>query len=565
MTIFIGYDASGNGNNWTANNFDQTESSPAYCNVTDTPTPYLGGGNYAVLNPLATLKGTLSDGNLKVVLGDNDNAVSVSTFELKALDKSYAEFVMTATTASTYYVGVIGYTTTSNRCLYNGSTGNKHINGVATGYGSTWGVGDVIGVAYNNSSGELTFYKNGVSQGAIAFDITSEDAFFCVYDGTSAATSTFVANFGQRPFAYTPPAGFLPLHTGNLPDSTIVDGSKHFDVVTYAGTGVTTHAITSLDFPPSLVWIKARDIAQDHTIYDQVRGVRAQLESNLTAAEVVESAGNGLVSFDSNGFTLDGDTYTYGGINSSGYNYVAWNWKANGTGVTNTAGSITSTVSANPTAGFSIVSYTGTGANATVGHGLGVAPSMIIGKRRNGIADWMVGHSNVNGGTNPFNYYMLLNTTAAQTADSTAWQNTAPTNTVFYLGSGGNVNSNGATNVMYCFAEVESYSKFGSYTGNGSADGPFVYLGFRPAFVIYKKSSASGSDWVMADNKRNTFNVLNKELYANLSAAEGTVDLLDFTSNGFKCRRSHTSQNESGQTYIYMAFAENPFKNALAR
>jgi hypothetical protein len=245
-----------------------------------------------------------------------------------------------------------------------------------------------------------------------------------------------------------------------------------------------------------------------------------------------------------------------GSINASGGTYASWNWLASNTTASNTDGSITSTVSASTTSGFSIVSYTGTGSNATIGHGLGSTLSMIIQKNLTaGTHSWNVYHKNLTSAV----YNLNLNGTFAEFTSATTWNSTAPTSSVFSVGTDTNANESGSGHIAYCFAEKKGFSKFGSWTGNGNADGTFVYTGFKPAFVIYKKSSASGTDWIMVDNKRNTFNVLNKELYSNESASEGTVDLLDFTSNGFKCRRTHTSQNESGQTYIYMAFASEPF------
>ena len=320
----------------------------------------------------------------------------------------------------------------------------------------------------------------------------------------------------------------------------------YFNTKLYSGTG-SAQSITGVNFQPDLVWIKGRNNGNYHRWFDVVRGVPNYIGSNATDAEASDATQ--FTSFDSDGFTLS----TGGATNGSGYTFASWNWLANGTGSSNTDGSITSTVSANTTSGFSIVSYTGTGSAGTLGHGLGSTPKMIIVKCRSDADTWAVYHENV-GATK----YMELDTTAAEQVSTQPWNDTAPASSVFTVGNWSATNGSSRTYIAYCFAEKKGFSKFGSYTGNGSTEGTFVYTGFKPAFVIYKKSSASGSDWIMVDNKRNTFNVLNKELYSNVSTAEGTVDLLDFTSNGFKCRRSHTSQNESGQTYIYMAFAENP-------
>jgi hypothetical protein len=307
---------------------------------------------------------------------------------------------------------------------------------------------------------------------------------------------------------------------------------------------------------PDLVWTKSRSAAFNNVLNDSVRGAQFYLFSNLTNAEVNDSTY--LTSFNSNGFSLGTGNFT------NGTTMVAWQWKANGTpAVTNTAGSITSTVSAGATQGFSIVTYTGTGANATVGHGLGVAPKMIINKDRiNGSVGWDVYHASMN--ASPATGRLQLNTTAAFTTDSTIWNNTAPTSSVFSIGTGSSANINGNSHVVYCFSEVAGFSRFGSYTGNGSADGPFVFCGFRPEFVMVKRTDSTGV-WTIMDAARNTSNVMTNRLYADLSNAEDSDTICDFLSNGFKVRGSLTSWNASGGTYIYMAFAEVPYKNSLAR
>jgi hypothetical protein len=271
-----------------------------------------------------------------------------------------------------------------------------------------------------------------------------------------------------------------------------------------------------------------------------------------------------LSSFDSDGFTSTAGSAGAGSnlyFNNSGTTYVAWQWKANGTGVSNTAGSITSTVSAGVTQGFSVVTYTGTGANATVGHGLGVAPKMVIVKSRTESLSWYVLHGTASAG------YLDLATTGARVADPAMWASTEPTSSVFSLGvQGYSVNNSGATYVAYCFAEVAGYSKFGSYTGNGSADGPFVYCGFRPAYVMVKRTDGTGI-WLMHDTSRGTSNVVTPTIEAQTSNAEFSFAAMDILSSGFKIRldSANTAVNASGGSYIFMAFAENPFKNSLAR
>jgi hypothetical protein len=291
-------------------------------------------------------------------------------------------------------------------------------------------------------------------------------------------------------------------------------------------------------------------------LYDAVRGVQKQLESNNTAAETTETTG--LTAFGSTGFTIG----ALAQMNTSAATYVGWQWNAGGSTVTNTSGSISAQVRANTTAGFSVVTYTGTAANATVGHGLGVAPSMIITKNRDSSTAWWVYHTSL-GNTQ----YLVLNTTAAAVTSSSAWNNTSPTSSVFSIGAANPSNAN--QDVAYCFAAVAGYSAFGSYTGNGSADGPFVYLGFRPRYLLIKSVVVAGGTWVVFDSARSTYNVTGEKLAPNTadsenSGATGIAGGVDFLSNGFKIRLSWGDINTSN-TLIYAAFAENPFKFSNAR
>ena len=332
--------------------------------------------------------------------------------------------------------------------------------------------------------------------------------------------------------------------------TTINKGSSYFNGLAYTGTNTSTAYNNGLDMSTNggLVWLKVRNSTGDHGLFDSVRGTTKRLRSNTTD---VEDTLSGLTSFNSTGFTL-GTAY-----NDTPYTFMSWSWIAGGTGVSNTSGTITSTVSANTTAGFSIVSYTGTGANATVGHGLGVAPKMMIVKNRSAVAQWEVYHVST-GNTSA----MQLSGTGAPDVSSTYWNDTTPTSTLFSIGTGTPTNGSGNNIIAYCFAEVKGYSKFGSYTGNGSTDGTFIYTGFKPAFFLCKRTDTTSSVWFMFDNKRNTFNIVDKDLYANTSDAEATADRMDFLSNGFKCKSTSTSLNASGGTYIYMAFAENPFTSS---
>jgi hypothetical protein len=285
-------------------------------------------------------------------------------------------------------------------------------------------------------------------------------------------------------------------------------------------------------------------------VFDQVRGATVLLTPDSSGAESTNIAT--LTSFDADGFTLG----SHLSVNQTGKNMVAWQWEANGSGSSNEDGSINTTAtSANTTAGFSISTYTGTGSNATVGHGLGVAPKMVIVKRRNAVESWRVWHYNLTDGTK----YLNLENTDAQQTLAAMWNSTVPSSTVVSIGTNASVNASSSTYVMYAFAEIPGYSSFGGYTGNGSTNGTFVYTGFKPAFVILKRTNATGG-WFTYDSKRDPENALTKVLQPDSSAAEvDSIDRLDFLSNGFKLRTSSANNNASGGTFIYMAFAENPF------
>jgi len=546
-------DDSGNNNDWQPNGGITTGST-----VTDTPTPYADGGNYATLNPLETniSGGSISDGNLKAITQAGGSNVVLSTIALPSSSSWYWEVTIDSTSGTigdNSRIGVqVGSATTPSKDVRYYSNGNKSINNSVTAYGSSYAAGDIIGIAVNSDAGSVTFYKNNISQGSISY--TFSDTYFpSITEASGVISITYSVNFGQRPFAYTPPTGFLPLHTGNLPDSAVVDGSQYFNPVLYTGTGSATQPITGVGFQPDLSWIKVRSTTGSNWLTDNIRGATKILASNLASTEA--TVANTLKSFDSDGFTV-GDNAEFGG---SARTYVAWNWKANGAGVSNTDGSITSTVSANPTAGFSIVSYTGNATNnATVGHGLGALPNMVIVKNRDSALDWAIWHTSLSTGQ------VLRFSTLAATVPAVAYfQDENNTSSVFALGANDEANGSSNSHVAYCFADVEGYSKFGSYTGNGSTDGTFVYLGFRPAFVLGKRTDSTGN-WLMLDTARDTTNPNSARLFPNLSNAEDTSEDYDFLSNGFKPRGSYLL-NASGGTYIYMAFAENPFKNSLAR
>ena len=328
---------------------------------------------------------------------------------------------------------------------------------------------------------------------------------------------------------------------------------EYFNTKLYTGNGTTGHNITGVGFQPDWLWIKERSSTSSHFIYDAIRNVNVKLSSNTTDAD--STVADSMTSFDSDGFTVGNN----GATNESGQTYASWNWLAGGTASSNTDGSITSNVSVNTTSGFSIVSYTGNGVTgATVGHGLGTAPAMVIVKERGSDTGggWRVWHKAF--GTAGNTDYIFLNQDVSKGyygADNN-WNSVVPTSSIFSLGSTSAVNGNTQTFIAYCFAEKKGFSKFGKYTGNGSADGTFVYTGFKPAFVMIKRTD--GIDWWgIWDSIRNPSNAVDKRIYANTSGSEVVINNLDILSNGFKLRTTDGAINASGGTYIYMCFAEN--------
>jgi hypothetical protein len=535
--------------------------------LVDSPTNYgtdtgVGGevrGNYATLNPL--YGGPIpTNGNLDVSLSDQTSYATISF----TTGKWYWE--LTATAAITGgYVGVMdstyvkgGNDWTSQARVYV-ANGNKY-NGNTSAYGASWANGDVIGFAVDMDAGTIVFYKNGASQGTAFSDLSGKEWRPLIF----ATAGSYTINFGQRPFAYTAPSGFKALCTQNLPAPLVTKSNTVMDVALWTGNNSSPRSITGLEFNPDFVWIKERSAGSYyHRLFDAVRGTSNSLYLPGTEAENTYSSGYANVSsFDSSGFTL---TNTNGG-NNSGVTYVGWAWDAGTSTVSNTQGSITggSQVRANPSSGFSVVTYTGNGVNgATVGHGLGVAPEMIIVKQRGStITDqgWRVYHKSL-GNTQ----YLKLNATdPAYTYGD--WNNTTPTSSVFTIGTPGvaTVNGNGATYVAYAWAPLVGYSSFGSYTGNGSTDGPFVFTGHRSRWILIKRTDAA-DDWNIFDTARSTYNVMGHDLLANRSDAEYTGTYIDCLSNGFKIRETNSSRNASGGTYIYAAFAEAPFQYARAR
>ena len=566
-TTSLGIDKSVNGNDFTPNNFS-ISAGVGNDSVIDTPS-----NNFCTLNPLYLTGGggTIDNGNLDFT-GDSNYSTRAGTFSLKT-GKWYWECIpkSTPSDAAPQAFGIvrgadrvggntyIGYDPNSNIYGFgyfnsgtikgDGADGTTSGNNMVTGQ-TTYTLDDIIGLASDIENGTLSFYKNGTLVYTIT-GIGSHEWFPAQTTyGTSSKNS---ANFGQRPFSYTPPAGYKSLCSKNLSPITpsIVRPQKHFDTLLYTGDG-STQSITGLEFKPDFVWIKRRNGTNSHQAYDVVRGAGKNLRPDLTNAEVDNTAFN---SFDSNGFELDGGTNAH---NASGNTYVAWCWKAGGTAVTNNDGSIASSVSANQEAGFSIVVYTGNGSaggGGTIGHGLGKTPNIMFVKNRADASNWSV-NGNAGGrliyGTNK----IYLHSGSGLPADTN--EVTAANATTFTVTTSGATNGQNDSHVAYCWTEIPGFSKFDVYTGNGSSEGAYVHLGFRPACIIIFNTSANTSH-VIYDNKRSPINHIDEVLYPSALNAEATgANEVDFLSSGFKHRSADNKVNSGNKKYVYMAWAEQP-------
>ena len=560
----LGKDYSGNGNNMTPFNFS-IGSGSGNDSVLDTPT-----NNWCTLNPLASIHTgnvTPSNGNLDASFGTVSGGGGIASNFVVRSGKWYWETKVTAASSSALHIGVLdealapfagspfydpGVTAESYSYQINGTKYNNNTN---TSYGASYTTDDIIGVKLDLDNGTIEFLKNNSSQGTAFTGLTG--GFTPAYgDGSTAGTHSISVNFGQQGFTYTIPTGYKALNSQNLPEPTVPRGDEYFDAIAYSGTG-SQQAISGYNFAPDWVWVKRRDANNFHILANTLSGAGNYLVSNNSDAE--SSGGSQLI----NGFNSDGfDVGTENAVNNSSGTYVGWCWNAGGSTVSNSNGSITSSVRVNTTAGFSLIHYTGNGSSgATVGHGLGVTPSWLITKRRDGSNSWQVFHTST-GNTKFFDFH----SSGSVQSSSNRWNNTSPTSTVFTLGSNSNVNSNNGTSVAFVFAEIEGFSKFGMYTGSGNSDGAFVFTGFRPAYVIVKRSD-SGNHWVIYDKARASTNVIDNYLRVDESAAESETSQvdIDFVANGFKLRSGFDIVNAGSGEYIYMAFAENAFKYARAR
>ena len=608
----LGNDVSGNNNDWTANNLaasDQMLDSPTFGSSSS--------GNFCTMNPLSTTTQssvTALEGNL-FLDGSTTNPSNYEGGQLATMGvrsgKWYWEVYLSgggaATTdrgwtngiAATGNLGEISgtygpYAGGPQGNSYNfGSYGGQGIrfNDSTTSYGAGPANTNIIGMALDLSSpgsGSLTIYINNSSQG-VAVNGSIADAHWVPFVGAgggSVSDYDSTVNFGQDStfagaktaggnadanghgdFFYAPPSGHLAICTGNLPVADAIDPAqtddnypqKLFSPLIWTGNDATSRAITGLGFQPDLLWFKNRSSAFSHRLYDTTRGIASnggkRLFINTSGAEVDQTSGQDISAIGTDGFTMGASSGLYNNDTNSGGLQSGFFWRLNGgTEVSNGNGGIASTVQVDPSGGFSLVKYSGTGSASTVGHGLSSAPTWIFAKRYNATNSWIIYTTAMTG-----SYYMTIDA-GGMGADSTMWNNTNSTSSVFSVGTA--AATNGGSQLAYCWADVEGYIKSGSYEGNGNADGSFVYCGFRPSFIICK-SIDSGTSWQMFDDKRAGYNVDNNSFLVDLANAEATTDMIDILSNGFKLKIA-TDPNIA-ETYIYFAIAENPFKYATAR
>ena len=563
----LGIDKSPNGNDFAPQSF--SVSGTDNDSLIDTPT-----NNFPVLSNLyGPVNTTFGEANLLMRGGDN---FAASTFLLPKSGKWYAEFVKynngalqsisvtRANTAQTNYAGYLGLAD-NVEYVSNGEVGNRTRG--STSDAPTWtdDAGVVVAVAVDMDNGAVYFARNNTyinsgvptsgsaKTGAIATDLLTDnngDHVIAVHGYNANNSYGMYANFGQRPFTYTPPAGYKSLCAKNIPPNvpSLVRPQKHFDTILYTGNGTSGHSISGLEFKPDFVWIKNRDGTYYHNLSDTVRGITRSVNSNASDAEVNYS---NISAVHDHGFVVGSSEL----VNKNSQNLVAWCWKAGGAAVANSDGNTASQVSVNTEAGFSIVTYTGTGSLTTVGHGLNGTPEMILTKSRSATGSWGVLetavnttaesriHLDDNGGYISYQGYKL-------------WGDTVPTSSVFTVREDTSTNASGVTYVAYCWRSIPGYSKIGKYSGNGSSDGRFIYIGFRPAWVMFKRTDSSGN-WFIVDSKRDPFNECTRDLYPNTTGAEtNNPNFVDFLSNGFKLRTTGASVNSG--TIIYMAFAEQP-------
>jgi len=554
-------DKSGNGNHFTASGLTSADVTTDVPTLTSEDTC-----NYATLSSIDGYPGRIftTDGNLTW----NDTTGGSwgrSTIAVKT-GKWYWEVDNFSTT--NYLIGVSDgdESITNYYAYYSGAptalvyliNGNKFIAGTSTSFISAFATSDVVGFALDADAGSLAVYQNGTLQGTITG--LSYGSYSPMVAPSAVGSCTF--NFGQKSFSQTPPTGFKKINAYNLDDPAVVPGD-YFNAINYTGTGASSTSIAGLGFQPDFLWVKSRTNAERHIVVDAVRGSSKEFSTSDTGDDTNRT--DFVTSLDSDGFTVGTGAPT----NRDGDSLIAWAWKAGNTTTLNEDGAITSNTSVSTSAGISIATYRGTGSSTTVGHGLGVAPDFVIVKARNtsygaNAGDWIVWHKDFSATERIYLNYTL----AKATGQTTTWNSTLPSSTVVSLGNNIHVNYSSTSDyVMYSFAEVDGFSKFGSYVGNANADGPFIYTGFRPRWILMKSSSNASTVWQIFDSAREQFNPFEQSLRSDSNVAEpyDTASPVDFLSNGFKLRGAGSSWNNYNTgTWIYAAFAEQPFKYANA-
>lgn len=577
----LGDDTSGNNNDFTVVGLTASDV------VLDSPT-----NNFAVLNPLVvsnnTNDNTFAEGNLEGTTGNNAGGNITGSIPIPASGKWYWE-IRPMAVGNGVFVGLWDPDPTQQFAfnvtpviLYQSYSGGMRLNGTSPSYGASFGTSDTVGIAVDVDGGTVTFYKNNSSQGATNFNgaglfpvindwYTSTNIRVRVnfgqdstFAGTISAGNNADAN-GRGNFVYAPPADHLALCSENLPEPTLSGNAAeqpddHFNTVLYSGTG-STRSVTGVGFQPDFIWIKRRDGGANHALYDSTRGGTNALRSNVATHE--SQYGDAVITFQSDGFQVAGSNVS--GVNGSSQTFSSWNWKLNGgTTATNNDGNVTSTVQANTDAGTSIVTFPADNTDGrTVGHGLGVAPKLIITKNRANPgygSAWIIYSEASSAG-----HYMFF-TGAVRAANSSIWGNTAPTSSVFTVGnSTAGYSTSGANDVIaYCFADVEGYQKIGSYNGNAGKN-TFIYTGFRPQFFMAKNTTTANGNWLVFDDVRDTDNPIEKELWWNITDQEYNNGRdIDFVSNGIKLRASDNNNLTSTDTYLFLAIARQPFKYSNA-
>ena len=573
----LGNDVSGNNNDFTPNSMsaaNYTSDRPADKVLDDL-------GNYATWNPLfintymdSPATNTYTNGNLTYTGGDSGGGANpISTIPMDLSVSWYVEVTYDSVNTGTQYVGIHfnpTFTSGPSGGISYEDTGNKNVLGSSSAYGATYTSGDVIGIYYDSDNDQLSFYKNGSSQGVAASSVSSNGARAFVYAFFGVSSDQVTLNAGQNAFTGTPPAGAKKLHTANLPAPTVTDPSKYFNTVLYTGNGTAIgsggNAITGVGFQPDLVWIKNRDAVDDsHMIFDAISGATKYINTDDTTQDTGNNPAQAtdtesLTTFGSDGFTVGSNVE----VNTNTENYVAWCMKFGGSGSANASGSISSTVSVAAHGGAALIHHEGTGANGTVGHGMSSTPALMIHKNLDTLNNQIITYCDEL--STPATDYLLLNRTVAkQTGGTSFWNSTVPTTSVFSVGSNPSTNNSSDTILTLAFARVPGLIGIGKYTGNGSTDGPYIIIddggsGFRPAWLMIKRIDTANS-WTILDCTRSTYNPTDLVLLADSTQAESGAGsaYMDFTANGFKNRATSLWQNASGGTYIYLAFAEYPF------